>query len=226
MAQVPGVRPRVARAAAGAAGAAMTELDYVTFAEAFKRVISAHRLKLKPAEADELTRTYFRLLAEFEIDAVLAAGKVCLGKYRSFPKAADWLLELGPTTRRTCPEDLRHMSTAELDEFEAAARLRYQDHPCLCSNCCRAGVDDKPVRFVPSIVGDDYERAFNPRHGRVELAGHWAHGAELARWYLARDAFFGLAGQAPHYARFVGRSALVDAIDGELVGAREPGQEG
>lgn len=201
----------------------MTEIDYVTFTEAFRRVISAFRLKLKAAEAEELTRTYFRLMLDFEIDAVLAAGKVCIGKYRSFPKAADWLLELGPTTRRSCPEDLRHMGTAELDEFEQAARLRYLDNPCLCSDCCRAGVDDKPVRYVPTIAGDDHERAFNPRAGRVELPGHWAHGEELARWYRARAAFFASGAQAPYFARLVGR-----VLEGELVGAvdREPGMEG
>lgn len=203
----------------------MTDLEYPTFSEAFRRVITAFRLKLKAAEIDELTRTYFRMMTAYELDAVLAAGRVCIGKYRTFPKAADWLTELGPTTTRGCPEDLRHMSADELDVFEQAARTRYEDLPCACGACVHAGMTDRPLRFVPTLDGESYERAYNPRTGRVELAGHWAHGAELARWYAARDAFFALAPKTPAFF------ALVEALtirDGELVGAgaREPGMEG
>jgi hypothetical protein len=70
---------------------------------------------------------------------------------------------------------------------------------------------------VPTLVDGGEERAFNPRRNQVEVAGHWAHGAELRRWWTARDAFFGLARRVqPALAR---RLALV-------LRDREPGEEG
>lgn len=191
----------------------MTETDYSTFERAFERVCGAFRLKLKATEAEDLTRTYFRVLETYPLDEVLLAGKKCLGKHRRFPPAADWIAELTGTDVASLPSDRRQMGSAELDEHERAQRLRYQDHPCLCSECCRAGVDEKPLRFVPTVFGDDEERAFNPRRKAVQIVGHWAHGEELRQWYEARDAFFAAATKFPHLRRLVVRD-------------REPGEEG
>ena len=92
------------------------------------------------------------------------------------------------------PADLRQMTTNELDEFQAAEKNLFWDNPCLCSECCRAGVDDRPVRFVPTLATDDEEeRAYNPRRDTIQIAGHWAHGLELLRWYQARAAFAEIA---------------------------------
>lgn len=196
----------------------MIEPDYSTFARAFGRVCGAFRLKLKPVELEELTRTYFRVLEAFPLDEVLLAGKTCLATHRSFPRAADWLAALASTSSAaSCPADRRQMTVAELDEQANAERLRYFDHACLCSECCRAGVDERPIRFVPTLLGlmqDEEERAFNPRRNRLEVIGHWAHGDELLRWYAARDAFFTHAKRCRVPVRAL---ALV---------SREPGQEG
>lgn len=194
----------------------MTDEDYSTFDRAFRRVCGAFRIKLKPVEQEELTRTYFRVLAPYPIDEVVLAGKACLTKFRTFPRVADWLAQLSAGGFQSqCPPDRRVMTVSELDEQFRAERLRYQDHSCLCSECCRAAVDDKPVRFVPSLVGDSEERAFNQRRSRVDVVGHWAHGDELAQWYAAKDAFFALAARTGH------RRVLQ-----LLSQAREPGQEG
>jgi hypothetical protein len=197
----------------------MTDFDFVAFEQAFARVRTAFRLKLRTAaERDDLTRTYFKILDTYAIEDVIAAGKRCIERLRVFPKPADWLAELAMRQVAACPPDRRTMHVDEADALARAAALRYEDHPCLCSACCRAGVDDRPLRFVPSTFdGDELERAFNPRTAKVEIVGHWAHGDELARWYVARAAFFALAKRAPR--------TLLDAVR-ILVGDREPGQEG
>lgn len=197
----------------------MTDFDYEPFGAAFGRVMSAFRVKLHATEREELTRTYFTILAEHAIEDVIAAGKRCLKKHRTFPKPADWLGELAATTMPTCPPDRRVMRVEEADELARAAALNWEDQPCLCHECVRASVDDRPLRFVPTEVGEDeLERAFNGRRGVVEIVGHWAHGEELARWYAAREAFYGLARKAPR--------TLFDAVAVIVGGNREPGMEG
>lgn len=167
----------------------MTPIDYDFFEQSFKRMCLAFRLKLKAVEIDELAHTYFRVLEEFPLDVVLLAGKTWVAKSRKFPKAADWRDAIAHDASPSAPAECRQMSAAELDEFALAEQMRWFDGPCLCSECCRAGVDDLEVRFVPSLAGDDEERAFNPRRNNVQITGHWAHGEELRRWYEAKAAY-------------------------------------
>jgi hypothetical protein len=196
----------------------MTDFDFVKFETAFGRVVTAFRLKLSATEREDLTRTYFRVLDTHAIDDVIAAGKRCLEKHRTFPKPADWLSELAHSSTVACPPDRRTMRVDEADELARAAALGYEDPPCVCLMCQAAAITDRPLRFVPSTFdGDELERAFNPRRGVVEIVGHWAHGDELARWYVARDAFFGLVRRAPR--------TLLDAVR-IIVGDRVPGEEG
>lgn len=199
----------------------MTDFDYAQFEKAFGRVLTAFRLKLSAIERDELTRTYFKILDVHRIEDVVIAGKRCIEKHRTFPKAADWLAELAPVAA-TCPPDRRVMSVVEADELTRAVAMRFEDHPCLCSECVRAGIDAQPLRYVPSLrLDEDLEQAFDARRGRLEVVGHWAHGEELAAWYRARAAFYGLAQKTPR--------ALLSAVAvilGEVVDEREPGMEG
>ena len=90
------------------------------------------------------------------------------------------------------------------------------------SECQAAGVSDRPLRFVPTLVGEEEERAFNPQRQRVEMVGHWAHGEELRRWYEAREACYALWRRAAvKYPHLVGRGmAMV------VTREREPGEEG
>jgi hypothetical protein len=196
----------------------MTDFDTATFDALIGRMVVAFRLKLRPPERAELSRTFFKLLAAHAIDDVVAAGKRCMEKHRTFPKPVDWLGELAPTTSAVCPPDRRTMRVDEADELARAAALAYEDAACACLLCRAADVTDRPLRFVPTAIGDDeLERAFNPRRGVVELVGHWAHGEELARWYAARDAFYGQWRRAPRTLR--------EAV-AVIVGDREPGMEG
>ncbi len=191
----------------------MTDADFGTFDRAFGRVAGAFRLKLKKTELDDLSRTYFRVLEIYSLDLVLQAGKACIESCRKWPLAADWLAELskGPATA-SCPTDRRQMSVAELDDHSRAEQLRYADEPCLCAECEHAGVMYRALRFVPTVQGDDYEQAFNPRRGKVEIVGHWAHGEELRRWYAARAHFFALKAKSPLRAM-------------PVVAGRQPGED-
>jgi hypothetical protein len=60
------------------------------------------------------------------------------------------------------------------------------------------------------------DRAVDTERNRVVVTGHWAHGQELARWYVAREAFFASAPRRGPMARVL---ALVGA-------GRDPGEEG
>jgi hypothetical protein len=109
------------------------------------------------------------------------------------------------------------MRADEAAEFVRAERLRYSDEACGCLDCQAAGVTDRPLRYVPDVTDDDREdTAWCPLQHKLVVAGHWAHGSELARYYAARDRFFTRA--APS------RTWLTVAL--RLAGAREPGEEG
>jgi len=195
----------------------MDAADRRTFDQAFSNMARAFRLKLKPTELEELTTTYFKILASAPLEAVLAAGKTCLEQSRTFPKAADWFQAL-PAGAREAPADCRVMSADELAAYHRAERQRYEDDPCGCLACQLAGVTARPLRFVPEFDHNDQpERAFDNTRHRVVVTGHWAHGDELARWYTARAAFFASVPRQSPMAR-----ALLALVPHE----REPGEDG
>lgn len=194
----------------------MTDFDYDVFAQSLGRVMAAFpKFKLQPPKVTELTRIYFDVLKSHDIADVLQAGKACISKHKTFPAVADWLAELPRLVQR--PADARQMTVAELDEHERARQLGYEDEPCFCAECESAGVMHRPLRFVPTECLEEFERAFNPRKGALELVGHWAHGEDLRRFYAARDGFFALKTNQ-NTAPFVRLLALA--------GVREPGEEG
>jgi hypothetical protein len=192
----------------------MTEPDFGTFERAFRRVCGAFRLKVKEGEIEELTRTYFRILDTAPLEDVLAAGKTCLATCRKFPKPAEWLAAL-PAAPVAVRADLRVMGTPERLEYARAEALRYEDAPCGCLLCQEADVTHRPLRFVPDEILGVLDKALDTERNREVITGHWAHGEELARWYVARDHFFA---SAPRHTP-IARALLV------LV-AREPGEDG
>jgi hypothetical protein len=201
----------------------MDDTDFATFDRAFRRVCSGFRVRLGTKEREELTRIYFKLLEPYELPAVVAVGRRCLEQYKKFPSIAEWVMELDrravPPAAGAASATWRQMTTSEHETQEGAARARYEDLPCACAACTAAGIA-RPVRFVPTLIGGVEERAYNPRTQRLEVVGHWAHGDELRRWYVARDAFFA---RAPRRMRRVVELAF------EPVGVvidREPGEDG
>jgi len=193
----------------------MVEPEFGTFDRAFRRVLGAFRLKVKAEQVDELSRTYFRVLADAPLEDVLAAGKTCLTTCTRFPKVAEWVHALPVLPVSTVSADLRVMATAEREAYWRAEALRYRDDPCACWACQDAGMTEHALRFVPDEVNGTLDRAIDTVRNRVVVTGHWAHGDELARWYRARDTFFA---SAPRRTP-LGRALLV------LV-PREPGEEG
>lgn len=201
----------------------MDDTDRPAFVTAFKRLVQTFRLKMRPAAIDDLAATYFHTLGSYPLPDVIAAGNQCLRVHRRFPKVADWL-DLLTRSDVGAPPDIRMMSATEGSEYMRAERLRYEDDPCSCLQCQAAAVD-RPLRFVPDVADDDRdEKAFCPPKNRIVVAGHWAHGDELVRWYAARDRFFGLAVQAGMHATVFRRFGFVYTPPSTTV--REPGEEG
>lgn len=192
---------------------AMTELDRVTFDRAFRRVCGAFRLKVKEGELEELSRTYFRILETAPLEDVLAAAKNCLATCHKFPKPAEWLQALPVPPAAASRADLRVMGTTEREEYARAEGLRYEGAPCGCLLCQEAEITYRPLRFVPDEILDVLDKAFDTVRNREVITGHWAHGEELARWYVARDAFYASTPRRGPMARVL---ALVG-------GDREPG---
>jgi len=193
----------------------MVEPEFGTFDRAFRRVCGAYRLKVKEPEVESLSRTYFKVLDAAPLEDVLTAGKACLRTCRRFPTVAEWVAALPVPPVIAVSADLRVMPTDERAAYARAEALRYADIPCGCGACFRADVTDRPLRFVPDETHGVLDRAIDTVRNRIVVTGHWAHGEELARWYAARDAFFG---SVPRHTP-IARALLV------LV-AREPGEEG
>lgn len=198
----------------------MVDADSSAFDRAFRRVLSAFRVRLASSERDELTTIYFKVLAGYELAEVLAAGLHCIQTLKKFPVPADWIeaLETARSARGTRPEiTCRQMTTTEVEELTAAEGARYEGAVCTCVACAESGIA-RPIRFVPTLVNGTEDRAYHPRRQRVEIVGHWAHGAELVRWYAARDRFFDTFKRVKGTA--VGRALALVVRD------REPGEEG
>jgi hypothetical protein len=193
----------------------MVEPEFGTFDRAFRRVYGAYRLKLNATELETLSRTYFKVLDYAPLEDVLAAAKAWMLEGRKFPTIADWVDALPAPPVSAIAADLRVMATAEREAYWRAEALRYRDDPCGCVDCRDAGMAEHALRFVPDDVNGVLDRAIDPVRNRIVVTGHWAHGEELARWYVARDAFFT---SAPRRSP-LGRALLV------LV-SREPGEDG
>lgn len=165
--------------------------EFPTFAQAFKRMAASLRRNFaNAAEAEDVARTYFRILNGYELGDVLRAGKTLLTTAKRFPQPAEWLAAL---PRRQVSRDRRHMTASECAEYADAARQGFTGEPCGCRACVAAGVSDRALRYVPTMADDTHEeRAFNPSRDIEQTVGHWAHGDELARWYAAQGTFLKL----------------------------------
>lgn len=195
----------------------MTSEDRPTFEHAFNRIAKTFRLKLSDERRAELCRSYFELFSGAKLDDVVTAGETCLRRCKTFPKPVEWFAALPATVKDTTPE-LRRMTVTEAQEWTRAERNRWNGDPCTCFLCQDAGVTERLLRFVPEFTDDDREiRVFHPILNRAVVQGHWAHGDELRRWYVAKDAFFSSA------PAFIGK--LVP-LSGVVPIAREPGEEG
>jgi hypothetical protein len=183
--------------------------DFGPFETAFKRLSGALNRKWSMVEFQTAVHVYFDTLKHIELEDVLAAEVILRSRPR-WPKVGDWLAAV---PARTVVTGERVMRGPEAAEYLRAHRLHWHDAPCGCPACFQAGVTDRSLRFVPEFLADDTEaRAYHPTLCRVVTTGHWAHGDELRRWYVAKAACF--AAVPPRFHRVL-----------QLV-AREVGEEG
>jgi hypothetical protein len=169
----------------------MQEADFDTFERAFRRLAGVFRVRLTEQQLMHLMQSYFRILNRFSLDAVVTGGRQCAETRQTFPKPTDWIAAM-PRGQHSRREDVAAMSETEAREYRRAELAHYQDPPCPCAHCQEAGVTHRFLRFVPERTDDDRDcQLHDPILNRTVIAGHWAHGEELRRWYAAKDAFYG-----------------------------------
>jgi hypothetical protein len=164
----------------------MIDQDFAAFSREFQRLHAALAgFRIQPSELNAKVDAYFHVLKRLPLHEVSAKADRWLAKETKFPKPAEWA-------------SVVHVVAAEiptLAEAEARAWLDAEQHgwegqPCHCDRCAAAGLTElQPLRFVPEATRDGQDR--HVRIGqRTVTTGHWAHGPELARWYLARGNFW------------------------------------
>jgi hypothetical protein len=159
----------------------MTQADFDAFGVEFRRLSAAlEKYKQSPAEITQKIDAYFHVLKAFPLSDVIAKADTWLQTQVKMPKPAEWAAVV---VRRLA--EIPPMGEREAREWRAAEQQRWQAEPCGCQSCVEAGVNDKPLRFVP-----EERQATEPLSQRVVTAGHWAHGWELFRWYQARADFY------------------------------------
>jgi hypothetical protein len=156
----------------------MTEMQSLDFTRLMKRLAVIFRLRAEEGDFAALAGSYFRALQRFELRDLERGADAWIQTQQRFPKPAEWR---GAIPARTV--EVPFLSDDQAREQLRAEGLGYEDAPCRCPDCLAAGVNEKPLRFVP-------EERQGKIGERIVTVGHWAHGFELFRWYDARANFY------------------------------------
>lgn len=156
------------------------------FMDTFQNVRRVFPLRGDDHEIRQVGASYFKAMRRYPLSAVQAGAEVWLQRGKRFPRPAEWIESIPPLTPR--PE-LLVLTADQVALYRRAEMLQWEDAPCGCVACQEANVTDKPLRFVPEVNADGTD-AKALLGDRVIVTGHWAHGAELARWYTAKQAFW------------------------------------
>lgn len=176
----------------------MTDGELFAFCDVVRGLERVFPRRVDEHERGQRDRAYFGALKRFPLGSVQAGADAWMQRGKFFPKPAEWIDAI-PRAKAASVE-IPAMTEAESQDYRRAEAMRYEDKPCRCHECQSVKID-KPIRFVPTLDrnGDELRR----REGdRTVTAGHWAHGAELARWYKSRADFY------EQYVRFVGSKAI------------------
>lgn len=166
----------------------MTESDFFPFMDVFRSVMRVFPMRGDDHEIKQTAGAYFKVLRRYPLPLVQAGADQCLQRCKHFPKPAEWIDHI--PNPQTTGVQLPTMSSEQGHDHARAVNLFYEDDPCRCPECRAAGVDHRPLRFVPEFDAADLEvKALNPVTGKIVTCGHWAHGVELKRWYAARQGF-------------------------------------
>lgn len=164
----------------------MIDQDYPAFVREYGRLSAAlERFKQTPEEQAKKADVYFHVLKRSTLREVTAKADTWLARESKMPKPAEWagIVASGPVV------DVPELTAAESRDWLAAERDRWERPACACWACVDAGVSSLPLRFVPDL--DSAGRDCHVRiGGRILASGHWAHGRELAGYWLSREAFW------------------------------------
>lgn len=201
----------------------MTEAEMFQFIDVFKNITRVFPLRGDEGEVIEIGRAYFKSLKRYPLDLVKSGADNCIASMERFPKPAEWIKRIPSSAPQA---DLPQMSMLDITEWRRAEDLKYQDAPCGCQLCRSAGLDDRPIRFVPddpeskALIGD-----------KSVVRGHWAHGDELARTYAAKERFWSQFSKAiktiamsPKRRKLSAEERIEAAFATRQI--REPGEEG
>jgi hypothetical protein len=165
----------------------MIDTDQTAFGVTFLKLRNVFNLRGEKADVREAMQAYFKVLRRYPLPVVEAGADAWIETGTRFPKPAEWLHAI-PKLRRG---GVLVMPDADAIEHRRAVALRYQDEPCGCHLCRKAGVSHRFLRYVPDTDADDRDVRML-LDGTQVTRGHWAHGEELRRWYAARDHFLSL----------------------------------
>lgn len=211
----------------------MTETDLFEFNIVFADVRRVFPLRADETETRQLMSSYFGAFRRFPLPRVRAGAEACIATGTRFPKPAEWIKAM-PAPRVVAT--IAALETDEGDQWLDAERRCWEGRLCACAACQAAGVTARPLRFVPDF--DEEDRDLKGRIGdRVVTRGHWAHGDELARWYAAKEKFWGAfhavvaskaMGSKTKKMRFEDRIAAIFAPKPppDPPSDREPGEDG
>lgn len=163
----------------------MTDRDLGAFATVFGALRRVFPLRGSGEDLGLMTSAYFKALRGWSIADVTAGAEAWIARGTKFPKPVEWREHIPRTTART--HDVRVLTDAEARAYHRAERLRYEDTPCGCQGCLDAGIASWPIRFVPEVEDGRDRCVFDPLTQRTVVAGHWAHGEDLAGYYRAQE---------------------------------------
>jgi hypothetical protein len=163
------------------------DVDLGAFMSIFRGLIKMFPKRGDEDEITDLAHAYFAAFRRFSIAQLQAGADVWKLRGKFFPKPAEWI-ECIPRSAGASVA-LSPLSAVDAAEHLDAERRSYEADPCGCRRCVGAGVSHRFLRFVPEE--DEQGRDARGLIGeRVVTRGHWAHGDELARFYVARERFW------------------------------------
>lgn len=157
------------------------------FMDTFRGLLRIFPKRLDEHDQQHMGASYFKTLRKYPLAQIQAGAEGWIQRGKYFPKPAEWIDAI-PRERQRAVE-LQTLSDEDGRAHRRAEALCYEDAPCHCRECRAAGVTDRPLRYVPEVNEDGSDRKALDGD-RTVTVGHWAHGAELARWYEARADFW------------------------------------
>jgi hypothetical protein len=165
----------------------MIDVELFEFNVLFADVRRVFPLRADETETRQILSSYFAAFRRYPLPRVRAGAEYWIAHGKRFPKPVEWIEAMPRPTDHTAP--VAELSALEAAEWLEAERGRWEGQACGCPGCRTAKMSERPIRFVPEFDANDQD-ARGRIGDRAVTRGHWAHGYELARWYLAREAFW------------------------------------